>query len=125
MANNTNTKRIEALESRMDDLSNKLDRILGVLEKGSTVGTNGRGSAVAETPKDLELTKEQKAIVKKWKPTHSKGTDAGSINKCLRGCAYEFCGGKDKYNEKLYTLGKKAWFTAYNKDFRAKLPETK
>ena len=125
MANNTNTKRIEALESKMTNLEGKLDKILAVLENGSTVGTKCRGSAVAESPKTLELTKEQKAIVKKWKPTHSKGTDAGSINKCLRGCAYEFCGGKDKYNEKLYTLGKKAWFTAYDKDFRAKLPETK
>ena len=125
MANNTNTKRIEALENQMVDLNGKLDAILNLLGNGSTVGTKGRGSAVAESPKTLELTKEQKAIVKKWKPTHSKGTDAGSINKCVRGCAYEFCGGKDKYNEKLYTLGKKAWFTTYNSDFRAKLPETK
>lgn len=115
---------IKSTNERIDNLENKIDQLIALMQNGSTPTTT-KGSSRKEAKADLELTKEQLAIVKKWKPTHRLGKDKGSINQCLRGCAYEFCGGKDNYKADLYTLGKKAWFTTYNKDFREKLPETK
>lgn len=114
---------LKTTNDRIDALENKMDRILSLLENGATPKATKGSSQKPST--ELELTKEQLAIVKKHKPNHRLGKDKGSIHQCLRDCAYEFCGGKNNYKESLYTLGKKAWFTTYNKEFRAALPETK
>lgn len=100
-------------------------KALGIGASAPSVVESGKGSATATAEKkDVQLTDEQKAIVNSFKPTHRLGTDKGSIHNCLRECAYAFCGGKDKYKKDLYTLGKMAWFKAYDKTFREALPET-
>ena len=116
---------LKSTNERIDNLENKIDQLIALMSNGTTPKTTTKGSSSKTVKAELELTAEQKAIVKKYKPTHRLGKDKGSINQSLRSCAYEFCGGKDKYNEKDYTLGKKAWFTTYNKAFREALPETK
>ena len=116
---------LKTTNDRIDALETKMDKILEILSNGQVPQTNAKGSKGKAVANELELTKEQLAIVKKHKPNHRLGKDKGSIHQCLRDCAYEFCGGKNNYKESLYTLGKKAWFTTYNKEFRAKLPETK
>lgn len=65
---------------------------------------------------NINLTNKQKAIVKKYAPKKIFGNSDDSFHNCVRKCAYEFCGGKDKYDADLYTLGKKAWFKAYNNE---------
>lgn len=109
---------IEEIQS----LINLHNSIIGTATPSSV--ESGKGSATATAKKELEITAEQKAIVDSFKPTHRLGTDKGSIHNCLRECAYSFCGGKDKYKKDLYTLGKMAWFKAYDKTFRETLPDT-
>ena len=67
MANTTNTKRIEALETQMTDLNNKMDRILDMLS-GNTKNTNGRGSATATVKVDREV--QRQAEKDAFKETH-------------------------------------------------------
>ena len=67
MANNTNTKRIEALENQMTDLNGKMDQILAMLS-GSTKTTKGRGSATATVKVDREA--QRKAEKEAFKDTH-------------------------------------------------------
>jgi hypothetical protein len=62
------------------------------------------------------LTNKQKEIVAKYEPKFAKGKDEGSFYGNAQACAYAFCGGKDKYDEKLYNLGKKAYMKAYDND---------
>ena len=62
------------------------------------------------------LTNKQKAIIAKYEPKMAKGTEIGSFYGNKKACAYEFCGGKDKYDEKLYKLGQKAYMEAYDND---------
>lgn len=62
------------------------------------------------------LTKKQMEIVAKYEPKTAKGTDKGSFYGNKKACAYEFCGGKNKYDEKLYKLGQKAYMDAYDND---------
>ena len=69
---------------------------------------------MAKKINEVKLTKSQEAIVKKYAPKHIYGNSADSFHNCVRECAYAFCGGKDKYDAKKYTLGKMAWFKAYN-----------
>lgn len=63
---------------------------------------------------EIKLTTVQSKIVKKYAPKKIYGNSEDSFHNCVRACAYAFCGGKDKYDAELYTLGKKAWFKAYN-----------
>lgn len=58
MANLTNTKRIEALEQRMDNLDSKLDRILSLMENGQKSNGNKRGSSTS-TKVDRDAKREQ------------------------------------------------------------------
>jgi hypothetical protein len=62
------------------------------------------------------LTTKQKAIIAKYEPKTAKGTEIGSFYGNKKACAYEFCGGKSKYDEKLYKLGQKAFMEAYDND---------
>ena len=62
------------------------------------------------------LTKKQMEIVAKYEPKTAKGTDIGSFYGNKKACAYEFCGGIKKYDEKLYKLGQKAYMEAYDND---------
>ena len=134
MANLTQAQRINLIENEISVIKETqqqtnvaLSQIVMMLQGNTIIPNtqvcNSQPQVVKPQPKELELTDEQIAIVKKHKPTHKLGTDKGSIHKCVRDCAYEFCGGKSNYNEKLYTLGKKAWFKEYNKEFRAKLKD--
>lgn len=69
---------------------------------------------MAKQTNEVKLTKKQEEIVKKYAPKHIYGNSEDSFNKCIRACAYAFCGGRDKYDAEKYTLGKMAWFKAYN-----------
>ena len=62
------------------------------------------------------LTKKQMEIVAKYEPKTAKGTDIGSFFGNKKACAYEFCGGKNHYDEKKYKLGQKAFMEAYDND---------
>ena len=108
----------------IEDIQNLINLHNSIVPSVPSVIESGKGSATATAKKDLEITDEQKAIVDNCKPTHRLGTDEGSIHDCIRKCAYAFCGGKDKYKKDLYTLGKMAWFKAYDKTFRETLPDT-
>ena len=69
---------------------------------------------MAKTMNEVKLTKKQEEIVKKYAPKHIYGTSKDSFHSRVRECAYAFCGGKENYDAEKYTLGKKAWFKAYN-----------
>ena len=62
------------------------------------------------------ITKKQMEIVAKYEPKFAKGTEEGSFYGNKKACAYAFCGGKGKYDEKLYKLGQKAYMEAYDND---------
>lgn len=66
MANNTNTKRIEALENQMTDLNGKMDQILAMLS-GTTKKSNSRGSATAVK---VDREAQRKAEKEAFKDTH-------------------------------------------------------
>lgn len=61
----------------------------------------------------IKLTKKQEQIVAKYEPTEIYGKAKGSFYANKKACAYEFCGGQSKYDEKLYNLGKEAFMEAY------------
>ena len=61
----------------------------------------------------IKLTKKQSEIVAKYEPTEIYGKAKGSFYANKKACAYEFCGGKNKYDETLYNLGKEAFMEAY------------
>ena len=69
---------------------------------------------MAKKLNEVKLSKKQEEIVKKYAPKHIYGNSEDSFHNCVRECAYAFCGGKDKYDADKYTLGKMAWFKAYN-----------
>ena len=88
--------------------------------KGSTIVSKDITDLTANP-----LTDEERAIIKKYAPTHKLGTDEGSIHWAVRGCAYEFCGGRKEYtkNKDLYLRGKKGWFLTFTKEVREELPD--
>lgn len=69
---------------------------------------------MAKKLNEVKLSKKQEEIVKKHAPKRIYGNSEDSFHNCVRDCAYAFCGGKDKYDAEKYTLGKMAWFKAYN-----------
>lgn len=62
MANNNNTKRIEALENQMTDLNSKMDRILDMLGGKATKTTKARGSAVVTVDREAQRQAEKEAF---------------------------------------------------------------
>ena len=62
------------------------------------------------------LTKKQMEIVAKYEPKTATGKGIGSFYGNKKACAYEFCGGKDKFDATKYELGKKAFMEAYDND---------
>ena len=65
---------------------------------------------------NTNLTKKQMEIVAKYEPKTATGKGIGSFYGNKKAWAYEFCGGKNKYDATKYELGKKAFMEAYDTD---------
>ena len=68
MANTTNTKRIEVLENRMDEVNNKLDQLIALMSNNTAPKKSARGSATATVKVDRDA--QRQADKDAFKATH-------------------------------------------------------
>lgn len=70
MANTTNTKRIEVLEERMDELNGKLDLILNAINGNGNIKSNGKSRGTSTSTK--KTSKDDYVVVASAKDNRQK-----------------------------------------------------
>ena len=98
MANNTNTKRIEALENQMTEVNGKLDQLIALMSNNSAPKKSARGSATATVKVDREA--QRQAEKDAFKATHKLVRSASENRKLVY--AEMKKQGINEYNEKDY-----------------------